>query len=119
MSRGLTLPALPESDYHRDEERRMNRTEAVERVDEILDLYSEMYVSGRCPRCEALLYDPDDRTLPPGATRRIVHQGVCEIGRCTRELASLTRRFGIRLEPVILAPGDADTWIVMVRRAAD
>ena len=37
----------------------MNRTQAVERVDEILDLFAEMYVSGRCPRCEALLYDAE------------------------------------------------------------
>ena len=42
----------------------MNRTQAVERVDEILDLFAEMYVSGRCPRCEALLYDAEDKQLP-------------------------------------------------------
>jgi hypothetical protein len=45
----------------------MNRTQAIERVDQILGLLADMYVAGRCPRCEVLLYDPEDRQLPPGA----------------------------------------------------
>lgn len=98
----------------------MNRTQAVERVDEILDLYAEMYVTGRCPRCEVLVYDAEDRQLPPrtAATRRVVHQGSCEMGGCTQELARLSRRFGIRLEPVILTLDEAHIWIVTVQRAA-
>jgi hypothetical protein len=97
----------------------MNRTQAVERVDEILDLFAEMYVSGRCPRCEALLYDAEDRSLPPrtSAMRRVVHRGSCEMGGCTKELVRLTRRFGIRLEPVLLTMPEGHTWIVTARRA--
>lgn len=99
----------------------MNRTQAVERVDEILDLYNEMYVSGRCPRCEVLLFDPEDRVHPPGtaATKSIVHQGSCELAGCTEELAMLAERFGIVLEPVVLASHQADTWIMSVRRRAE
>jgi hypothetical protein len=99
----------------------MNRTQAIERVDEILGLFAEMYVSGRCPRCEVLLYDADDRRLPPGtvATRRLVHEGSCEVGHCTQELARLSRRFGIPLEPVLLIPQGTDRWVLAVRRAAE
>ena len=97
----------------------MNRTQAVERVDRILDLYAEMYETGRCPRCEALLYDANDVTLPAGATRRVVHGRACEMAGCPQELARLTRRFGIRLEPVVLTRDDAEAWIVTVRRATD
>lgn len=97
----------------------MNRTQAVERVDEILDLFAEMYVLGRCPRCEALIYDAEDRSLSPrtSAIRRVVHRGSCEMGGCTKELVRLTRRFGIRLEPVLLTMHEGDTWIVTARRA--
>jgi hypothetical protein len=42
----------------------MNRTQAIERVDEILGLFAEMYISGRCPRCEVFLYDPEDKQNP-------------------------------------------------------
>jgi hypothetical protein len=99
----------------------MNRTQAVERVDEILDLFAELYVSGRCPRCEVLLYDAEDRQLSPGtaASRRVVHQRSCEVGVCTQELAKLTRRFGIPLEPVLLTFSEVDTLIVTARRAAE
>jgi hypothetical protein len=99
----------------------MNRTQAIERVDEILGLFAEMYVSGRCPRCEILLYDGEDGRLLPGAvaTRRVVHEGSCELGRCTQELARLSRRFGIPLEPVLLTPQGMDTWVLAVRRAAE
>ncbi len=97
----------------------MNHRQAVERVDEILDLFAEMYVSGRCPRCEALLYDAKDKQLPPrtAATRRVVHQTCCEMSGCTQELAKLTSRFGIRLEPVLLIRPEVDAWIVTARRA--
>jgi hypothetical protein len=99
----------------------VNRTQAIERVDEILDIFVDMYAAGRCPRCEVLLYDAEDRKLPPGtaASRRIVHQRSCEMGGCTQELAKLTRRFGIRLEPVLLTSSEVDTWIVTARRAAE
>ena len=98
----------------------MNRTQAIERVDEMLGLFAEMYVSGRCPRCEVLLYDAEDRQLPPRtvATRRIVHEGSCELGDCTEELARLTGRFGIPLEPVLLTPPGTDSWVLAVKRAA-
>lgn len=99
----------------------MNRTQAIERVEEILGLFVEMYVSGRCPRCEVLLYDATDGHLTPGAvaTRRIIHEGSCEIRRCTEELARLSGRFGIPLEPVLLIPPGTDTWVLAVRRAAE
>lgn len=97
----------------------MNRTQAVERVDEILHLFAEMYISGSCPRCEALPYSTKDGQLPPGtaATRRIIHHGSCEVGGSMGELVRLTRRFGIPLEPVLLAVPEADAWIVTARRA--
>ena len=44
----------------------MNRTQAIERVDEILGLLADMYVAGRCPRCEVLFYDAEDRQLVQG-----------------------------------------------------
>ena len=96
----------------------MNRTQAIARVDEILDMFAEMYVSGRCPRCEVLLCDEEDRELPPGtaATRRFVHSAPCEIAQCAEELARLSTRFGIPLEPVLLAAPESDTWVVGVRR---
>ena len=99
----------------------MNRTQAIERVEEILGFFVEMYVSGRCPRCEVLLYDAADGHLTPGAvaTRRIVHEGSCEVRRCTEELARLSGRFGIPLEPVLLIPPRTDTWVLAVRRAAE
>lgn len=99
----------------------MNRTQAVERVDEILDLFAEMYVSGRCPRCEVPLFNAEDMLLPPktSASRRVVHHGSCEMGGGTQELVGLTRRFGIRLEPVLLTMPEAGTWIVTARRAAE
>jgi hypothetical protein len=99
----------------------MNRTQAVERVDEILELFAEMYVSGRCPRCEVLLYDAEDRSLPPrtSAIRRVIHHASCEMRGCTDELVRLTRRFGIRLEPVFLVLPEGDTWIVTARRAVE
>jgi hypothetical protein len=99
----------------------MNRMQAIERVDEILDLFAEMYVSGRCPRCEALLNDPQDGRFPPKTTasRRVVHQRSCGLGGCTQELATLTRRFGIRLEPVLLTRPEAGASIVTARRAAE
>jgi hypothetical protein len=99
----------------------MKRTQAIERVDQILGLFADMYVAGRCPRCEVLIYDPEDRQLPPGAlaTRRVVHQESCELGASTEELARLTGRFGISLEPVVVAPPGADTWVLAVRRAPD
>jgi hypothetical protein len=98
----------------------MNRTQAIERVDVILGLFAEMYVSGRCPRCEVLLYDAEDGRLPLRtlATRRVVHEGSCELGSCTQELARLSRRFAIPLEPVLLTPQRMDTWVLAVRRAA-
>jgi hypothetical protein len=107
------------SEDHSDKEHDMNRTQAVERVDEILDLFAEMYVSGRCPRCEALLYDADDKQLPPrtAARRRVVHQRCCGMSGSTQELARLTSRFGIRLEPVLLTRPEVDAWIVTARRA--
>jgi hypothetical protein len=97
----------------------MNRKQAVERVDQILDLFAEMYSSGRCPRCEALLYDAEDRSLPrrTSALRSVVHRETCEVGGGTKELVTLTKRFGIRLEPVLLTVPEGDTWIVTVRRA--
>lgn len=96
----------------------MNRTRAIERVDEILGLFAEMYVSGRCPRCEVFLYDEKDRHLPLGTdeVRRIVHAPSCELAGCSDELAGLSRRFGIPLEPVLLAGPRADIWVVGVRR---
>jgi hypothetical protein len=100
------------------EDDEMNRTQAIARVDEILDMFAEMYVSGRCPRCEVLLYDEKDEELPPGtaATRRVVHSGSCEVAGCAEELARLSTRFGIPLEPVLLAIPKSATWIVGVRR---
>jgi hypothetical protein len=97
----------------------MNRTQAIERVDEILGLFAEMYVSGRCPRCEVLLYDAEDERHPLGvtATRRVVHGRSCEVGACNKELTGLTKRFGIPLEPVILTVPESDTWIMTARRA--
>lgn len=99
----------------------MNRTQALERVDEILDLFAEMYVSGSCPRCSVPLYHEEDRLLPAGtsATRTIVHHALCEMGSCTEELVRLTRRFAIRLEPVLLTASDADTCILAARRVVD
>ena len=99
----------------------MNRTQAIKRVDQILGLLADMYVVGRCPRCEVLIYDPEDRQLPQGAlaTRRVVHQESCEVGGSTEELARLTGRFGITLEPVVLAPPETDTWVLGVRRATE
>jgi hypothetical protein len=97
----------------------MNRTQAIERVDEILGLFAEMYVSGRCPRCEVPLYDADDKQHPleSTATRRVVHEGSCEVGTCSEELTGLTKRFGIALEPVLLTVPASDTWIMTARRA--
>lgn len=99
----------------------MNRTQAIERVDEILGLFAEMYVSGRCPRCEVPLYDADDKQHPLGstATRRVVHEGSCEVGACSEELTGLTKRFGIALEPVLLTVPASDTWIMTARRASE
>lgn len=96
----------------------MNRTQALERVDEILDLFAEMYVSGSCPRCGVPLYDEEDEALPAGmsATRTVVHHAPCEIGSCVEELVRLTRRFAIRLEPVLLTVSEAGTSILTVRR---
>ena len=97
----------------------MNRTQAIERVDEILGLFAEMYISGRCPRCEVFLYDPEDKKHPLGATasRRVVHERSCEVSACSDELTRLTKRFGIRLERVVLTIPGSDTWIMTVRRA--
>jgi hypothetical protein len=97
----------------------MNRTQAIERVDEILGEFAEMYVSGRCPTCGALLFDEQNRQLPPEtvATLRVVHSGSCEVSRGTDELASLSRRFGIALEPVLWAAAHPGAWVVGVRRA--
>jgi hypothetical protein len=99
----------------------MNRTQAIERVDEILGLFAEMYASGRCPRCEALLLDERDRLRPPEtvAARRVVHAGSCEVATFTEELARLSRRYGIPLEPVLLTASESDALIVGVRRGAD
>jgi hypothetical protein len=99
----------------------MNRTQALERVDEILELFAEMYVSGSCPGCSVPLYHEEDRVLPSGAsaTRTIVHRAPCEMGSCTEELIRLTRRFAIRLEPVLLTVPQADTSILTVRRVVD
>lgn len=99
----------------------MNRTQAVERVDEILQLFAQMYGSGRCPRCEVLLYEAEDDSLPAGTStvKRVAHRGTCEMGSCTDELMMLTRRFGIGLEPVILTLPDGDTWIATVKRAVE
>jgi hypothetical protein len=96
----------------------VNRTQAIERVDEILGLFAEMYTSGRCPRCEVLFHDDEDRRVPPGmaAARRVVHQGTCELGGSTEELARLARRFGIPLEPVLVAPPGTDALVLAVRR---
>jgi hypothetical protein len=97
----------------------MNRTQAIERVDEILGLFAEMYISGRCPRCEVLLYDPEDKQHPLGATasRRVVHERSCEVSACSDELTKLTKRFGIPLERVVLAMPGSDTWVMTVKRA--
>jgi hypothetical protein len=99
----------------------MNRTQAIERVDEILGLFAEMYVSGRCPRCEVPLYDAEDKQHPIGATstRRVVHEGSCEVGACSAELTELTMRFGIPLEPVLLTVPESDTWVMTARRASE
>jgi hypothetical protein len=99
----------------------MNRTQAVERVDEILDLFAEMYVSGSCPRCGVPLYHEGDGLLPvrTSASRTVVHHAPCEIGSCTEELVRLTRRFAIRLEPVLLTVSEADTSVLTVRRVVD
>lgn len=98
----------------------MNRTQAVERVDEILDLFAEMYVSGRCPRCGVPLLG-EARHLPArtSMTRRVVHHAPCELAGCTEELARLTSRFAIRLEPVLLDMSGADASVLTVRRVAD
>jgi hypothetical protein len=97
----------------------MNRAQAIERVDEILRLFAEMYVSGRCPRCEVLLYDAQDGQHPLGTTarRHIVHKESCEVSGSAEELTVLSRRFAIPLEPVILTVPEADTWIMTARRA--
>jgi hypothetical protein len=99
----------------------MNRTQAIERVDEILGLFAEMYVSGRCPRCDVPLYDAEDKQHPIGATstRRVVHEGSCEVGACSAELTELTMRFGIPLEPVLLTVPESDTWVMTARRASE
>lgn len=99
----------------------MNRTQAVERVDEILGLFAEMYVSGSCPRCGVPLYHEEDGLLPArtSATRTVVHHAPCEIGTCREELVRLTRRFAIRLEPVLLTVSEADTSVLTVRRVVD
>lgn len=99
----------------------MNRTQAIERVDEILRLFAEMYVSGRCPRCEVLLYHPEDRQHPVGATatRHVVHKESCEVGGSADELTGLSRRFAIPLEPVILTVPESDTWIMTAKRASE
>jgi hypothetical protein len=98
----------------------LNRTQAIERVDEILGLFAEMYVSGRCPRCEVLLFDPEDTQHPPGTTvsKRVVHKASCVLSTCSGELIELTRRFGIPLERVVLAVPGSDTWIMTVRRGS-
>jgi len=99
----------------------MNRTQAIERVDEILGLFAEMYASGRCPRCETLLFDERDRHRPPQtvAARRVVHEGSCEVAAFTEELARLSRRHAIPLEPVLLTASESDTLIVGVRRGVE
>jgi hypothetical protein len=96
----------------------MNRTQAIERVDEILGLFAELYTSGQCPRCEVLLHDDEDRRVPPGtaAARRVVHQGACELGGSTEELARLVGRFGIPLEQVLVAPAGTEVLVLAVRR---
>jgi hypothetical protein len=98
----------------------MNRTQAIERVDEILDLFAEMYVSGRCPRCGVPLLE-EDRHLPArtSMSRRVAHHAPCELASCTEELARLTRRFAIRLEPVLLDMSGVDASILTVRRVPD
>ncbi len=97
----------------------MNRTQAIERVDEILGLFADMYMSGRCPRCEVFLYDPEDKQHPLGATasRRVIHERSCEVGTCSDELTRLSKRFGIPLERVVLTIPGSDTWVMTVRRA--
>lgn len=97
----------------------MNRTQAIERVDEILGLFAEMYISGRCPRCEVFLYDPEDKQHPLGVTasRRVVHERACEVSACSDELTRLTKRFGIPLERVVLTIPWSDMWVMTVRRA--
>jgi hypothetical protein len=104
-----------------DEETGMNRTQAVERVDEILDLFAEMYASGCCPRCGVPLYVEEDRHLVAGTsvTRTVVHRPPCELARGTEELARLTRRFAIRLEPALLTVSEPETSILTVRRIVD
>jgi hypothetical protein len=99
----------------------MNRTQAVERVDEILDLFAEMYASGRCPRCGVLLYVEEDRYLPArkSAARTVVHRPPCELANGTEELARLTRRFAIHLEPVLLTVSEPETSVLTVRRIVD
>jgi hypothetical protein len=99
----------------------MNRTQALERIDQILDLFAEMYVSGSCPRCGVSPYDQEDGGLPArtSATRTVVHHAPCEIASCTKELIRLTRRFAIRLEPVLLTVSEADASILTVRRVMD
>jgi hypothetical protein len=64
----------------------MNRTQALARVDEILGLFAEMYVSGSWPRCGVPLYDEEDGALPArtSATRTVVHHGPCESGAVRR-----------------------------------
>ena len=98
----------------------MNRTQALERADEILDLFAEMYVSGAardvaspCTTKRMKRFLRGRRSGGRSSTRPR------EIGRCTAELVRLTRRFAIRLEPVLLTVSEADTSILTVRRVID
>jgi hypothetical protein len=99
----------------------MNRTQAVERIDEILDLFAEMYASGCCPRCGVPLYVQEDRRLAAetSVTRTVVHRPPCELASGTEELARLTRRFAIRLEPVLLTLSEPKTSVLTVPRIVD
>jgi hypothetical protein len=99
----------------------MNRTQAIQRVDEILELFAEMYVAGRCPRCGVALYDGDDVFLSPrtSVTRSVVHRAPCEVASCIGDLITLTGRFSIRLEPVLLTASEPDTSVLTVRRVGD
>ena len=98
----------------------MNRTQAVERVDEILELLAQMYASGHCPRCGVPLLD-EDRCLAAGTsmTSRVVHRAPCELPGSTVELSRLANRFAIPLEPVLLGMSGGDASVLTVRRVVD
>jgi hypothetical protein len=99
----------------------MNRSQAIERVDEILDQFAEMYVSGRCPRCETLLFDEGDGERPhqTAAAREVVHAGWCEVPGLPDEVARLSRRYAIPLEPVVVTVPGSNTWVIGVRRGVE